>query len=85
MMLKIGDKITIRHSIQLAKKGNSMLVNKSGVVTKVICSNGKLLGAFADIKVMRRVKNYYIPSESIEGPESINRVRTLSILKTTVL
>lgn len=84
-MLKIGDKITVRHSRQLAKSGNAILVNKSGEVTKVIYSNGRLLGAYADIKIMRRLKNYYIPSESIEGPESINRVRTLSILKTTVL
>lgn len=84
-MLKAGDKITVRNSKQLAQKGLNLLTNRTGVVTKTLVSQGRILGAYADIKVMRRVKNYYIPIESIEGPDSVNRVRTLSLLKATVL
>lgn len=84
-MLQIGDKITVRSSTGLMKKGLNVLINKTGVVTRTLYSQGRLLGAYADIKVMRRVRNYYIPIESIEGPDSINRMRTIGILKTTVL
>lgn len=85
IMLRIGDKITIRNSKNLAKKGLNVLVDKTGTVTKIINSQGRLLGVYADIKVMRRIRNHYIPIESIEGPDSINRVRTLSIIKATIL
>jgi len=84
-MIRIGDKITIRNSKNLARHGSNSLVNKTGVVTRILNSQGRLLGVYADVKVMRRVRNYYIPVESIEGPDSINRVRTLSILKSTIL
>ena len=84
-MIKIGDKVTIRNSKELARKELNVLVNKTGVVTKVLISQGRILGVYADVKVMRRVRNYYIPVESIEGPDSINRVRSLSILKSTIL
>lgn len=84
-MLRIGDKITIRSSKNLMRNGLSNLVNKTGVITRILNSQGKLLGVYADVKVMRRMRNYYIPVESIEGPDSINRVRTLSILKSTIL
>lgn len=84
-MIKIGDKITIRNSKNLARKGLNSLVNKTGIVTRILNSQGRLLGVYADVKVMRRLKNYYIPIESIEGPDAINRVRTLSIIKATIL
>lgn len=84
-MIKIGDKITVRNSKELARKGLNVLVNKTGMVTKVLKSQGGVIGVYADVKVMRRVRNYYIPIESIEGPDSINRVRSLSILKSTIL
>lgn len=84
-MIKVGDKITIRNSKELARKELNVLVNKTGVITKILISQGRILGVYADVKVMRRVRNYYIPVESIEGPDSINRVRSLSILKSTVL
>ena len=84
-MIKIGDKITIRNSKELARKELNVLVNKTGVITKILISQGRILGVYADVKVMRRVRNYYIPVESIEGPDSINRVRSLSILKSTIL
>lgn len=84
-MLKIGDEITIRYSKKLAQNGNNMLTNKTGIVTRVLVTGGNMVGAYVDVKVMRRIRNYYIPISSIEGPEEINKIRTLSILKSTVL
>lgn len=84
-MLKVGDKITIRYSKKLAQDGNNLLTNRMGVVSALKMSNGNLVGVYADVKVMKRMRNYYIPLASIEGPEDINRIRTLSILKSTIL
>lgn len=84
-MLKVGDKITIRYSKKLAQDGNNMLTNRMGVVSALRLSGGNMVGVYADVKVMRRMRNYYIPLASIEGPEDINRIRTLSILKSTIL
>lgn len=84
-MLKVGDEIIIRYSKKLAQDGNNLLTNRTGIVSALRIFNGNLVGVYADVKVMRRIRNYYIPLASIEGPEDINRIRTLSILKSTIL
>lgn len=84
-MLKVGDTITIRYSKKLASDGNNLLTNRMGIVTSLKMSGGNLMGVYADVKVMRRTRNYYIPLASIEGPEEVNRIRTLSLLKSTTL
>lgn len=83
--LKVGDRVTIRYSKKLEQNGNSLLTNRTGIVTRILFIGGNLTGAYVDVKVMRRVRNYYIPISSIEGPDLINKMRTLSILKSTVL
>lgn len=83
--LKVGDRVTIRYSKKLEQNGNSFLTNRTGIVTRILFTGGNLTGAYVDVKVMRRVRNYYIPISSIEGPDLINKMRTLSILKSTVL
>lgn len=83
--LKVGDKVTIRYSKKLEQNGNSLLTNRTGIVTRILFTGGNLTGAYVDVKVMRRVRNYYIPISSIEGPDIINKMRTLSILKSTIL
>lgn len=83
--LKVGDRVTIRYSKKLEQNGNSLLTNRTGIVTRILFTDGNLTGAYVDVKVMRRVRNYYIPISSIEGPDLINKMRTLSILKSTVL
>lgn len=83
--LKIGDEITIRYSKKLEQSGNSLLTNRTGVVTRVLTSGGNLTGAYVDVKVMRRIRNYYIPVSSIEGSDMVNKMKTLSILKSTKL
>lgn len=83
--LKVGDRVTIRYSKKLEQNGNSLLTNRTGIVTRILFTGGNLTGAYVDVKIMRRVRNYYIPISSIEGPDLINKMRTLSILKSTVL
>lgn len=83
--LKVGDRVTIRYSKKLEQNGNSLLTNRTGIVTRILFTGGNLTGAYVDVKVMRRVRNYYIPISSIEGPDLINKMRILSILKSTVL
>lgn len=83
--LKVGDEITIRYSKKLEQSGNSLLTNRTGVVTRVLTSGGNLTGAYVDVKVMRRIRNYYIPVSSIEGSDIVNKMKTLSILKSTKL
>lgn len=83
--LMVGDKITIRYSKQLDKNGNSFLVNKIGIITKLMRIGKNIIGVYADVNVMRRMRNYYVPICSIEGPDEIDKTRTLSILKSTIL
>ncbi len=83
--LNVGDEVTIRYSKKLEQNGNGLLANRTGKVTRVLFTGGNLTGAYVDVKVMRRIRNYYIPISSIEGPDKINQMRTLSILKSTIL
>lgn len=83
--LKVGDEITIRYSKKLEQNGNSLLTNRTGIVTRILVVGGNLLGAYVNVLVMRRIRNFYVPISSIEGPEAINKMRTLSILKSTLL
>ena len=83
--LKVGDQITIRYSKKLEQNGNSILTNRTGTITRVLFTGGNLTGVYADVTVMRRIRNFYIPISSVEGPDIINKMRTLSILKSTIL
>ena len=60
--LIVGDKIYIRNS-KLLK--NESLVNKQGVVTRLLTIRGEIVGAYIDVKIMRKVKNFYIPVLSL--------------------
>lgn len=84
-MLKVGDTITVRYSKKLAQNGNSLLVNRTGKVTRVLTSNGEVVGVRADVTVMRKTRNFYIPVSSIDGSDEINRMMSLNILKSTIL
>lgn len=83
--LKVGDQITIRYSKKLEQNGNSLLTNRTGTITRILFTGGNLTGVYADVNVMRRIRNFYIPISSVEGPDIINKMRTLSILKSTIL
>lgn len=84
-MLQVGDIITVRYSEKLVDAGNELLVNKSGVITGLKHSFQKIVGVYADVRVFRRVKNYYIPIISVEGPDDVSRSKTLKLLKQITL
>lgn len=84
-MIKVGDNIVIRYSDKLVDAGNELLVNKAGVVTGLKRAFGKVVGVYADVRVFRKSKNYYIPLISVEGPDDISRSKTFKLLKQTVL
>lgn len=83
--LSVGNKVTIKYSKQLFDNGNDSLVNKTGVITQLLKIGKNVVGVYVDVRVMRRIKNYYIPVCSVEGPCEISKTRTLSILKSTIL
>lgn len=84
-MLVEGNRIKVRYSRKLAENGDRDLVGRSGIVTKTIMSEGRLVGVFADFRTMRRTKNRFIPVNAIEEHDHINRLRVMGVLKTTVL
>lgn len=84
-MLRIGDKITIKKSNQLTQSGNGFLVNKKAVITQLALHGGSVGGVYADVKIMRKTRNFYIPLKSVESLEDVNKVRVQCILKSTVL
>lgn len=83
--LNIGDKVTVIYSKELEKAGQTVLVSRSGHVTDIVEDCGVIKGAYIDIMVMRRIRNYFVPINSIDGSEDINKIRTLDILKSTIL
>lgn len=84
-MLQPGDPISIRYSDKLVDAGNELLVNKTGTITALKHSYGKIVGVYADVRVFRKLKNYYIPIISVEGPDDISRYKSLKLLKQTIL
>ena len=50
--LKIGDQITIRYSKKLEQNGNSLLTNRTGVVTRILYTGGNLTGAYVDVRTL---------------------------------
>lgn len=84
--LSIGEKITIKSSKKLTQSGHGLLVNRFGTITKIVYGDGgKLLGVQVDIQVTKKTRNYYIPVDSIDGIDSIDKMRTYDILKTMML
>lgn len=83
-MIKVGDQIAIRHSSKLTGK-SAVLANRTGVVTKVIMSDNEFVGVRVDVRIMRIKKNYFVPAASIDDSYDVNRMRTLSLLKSTIL
>lgn len=79
-MLRPGERIAIKPSKQLENAGCKSLVNKTGVITRVVSN-----GVYADVKILRRVRNYFIPMKSVESSEEVNKARVHSLLKATVL
>lgn len=83
--LNKGDKVTVIYSKELERAAQTVLVGRLGHVTGIVEDCGVIKGAYIDIMVMRRIRNYFVPINSIDGSEDINKIRTLDILKSTIL
>lgn len=85
--MKPGDFVKIKYSSKLLQLGLCELVNRFGQVTKIVRDkHDRVAGAFI-IPNTGRLKNdeWYIPVQSIESVETLNRIRNKGILKQTVL
>lgn len=87
MTLQYGEKVKIKYSRALLELGLCELVTRKATVEKpVLNSRGKLRGAFV-IPASGRLKGeeWYIPIQSIECFSSIEQMRTLGIIKKTIM
>lgn len=84
-VVRKGDRIMVRYSKKLAKAGHGNLINKTGVVRRVASVLGKVTGAYVDMLVGGEVRNVFIPLCSIVETDTVDKLRTLSILKSTKL
>lgn len=82
-----GEIVKIKYSKALLQLGLCELVNRKAQVTKVVYNKrNKERGAFL-IPQSGRLKGeeWFIPIQSIESDETINRLRNKGILKSTIL
>lgn len=84
-MLNEGDQIKIRYSRKLAQIGNGNLVNRKAIVKRVVHTGNSISGAIVDVKMSRTLKSKLVPIESIEGAEAVDKMRTLGLLKTSIV
>jgi len=84
-MLKQGDSVVVRSSKALNSLHLGRYNKKRGVVKKVVCSEGKPIAAYVTFKKVKEDVTILIPIKSLEGISTVNHIRTLNILKQTVL
>lgn len=84
-MLKKGESVTVRSSKYLSAMRLEKLKKRRGVVDKVICSEGRPIAAYVLFKKHKTVSKVLVPISSLEGVSNVNRIRTLNILRHTIL
>lgn len=58
---------------------------RRGVIDRVVCSEGRPIAAYVTFKKSRGTVTILIPIKSIEGVSTVNHVRTLNLLRQTIL
>ena len=84
-MLKEGESVVIRSTKDLNTMRLNKLNRKRGVVDKVVYSDGRPIAAYVLFKRHKTVNKVLIPISSLEGVSTVNRIRTLNILKYTII
>ena len=84
-MLKEGESVIVRSTKDLSAMRIEKLNKRRGVVDKVIYSEGKPIAAYVLFKKHKTVSKVLVPISSLEGVSTVNRIRTLNILKHTIL
>lgn len=85
-MLRTGDIVKIIYSKQLLFLDLCELVSREAIVSHIVKKDGKVKGAYV-IPQSGRLKDedWFIPIQSIESVDKIDKLRTLVIMKQTTL
>jgi hypothetical protein len=82
-MLKDGDEIKIVYSTKLADMQLIPLVGQRAIILKVV-RRKRNSGAYVQItKGKNHGEEWFIPQPSIQTPETLNKLRTLGLIKST--
>lgn len=81
-MLIVGEQVKIRYSHRLDRLGLKNLVNRKAIVRSVVHSGDSISGAYVDVRLSKVLKRRFVPIESIENAEAVDKLRTLTFLKT---
>ena len=84
-MLKEGEIVIVRGTKDLSTMRLDKLNKRRGTVDKVVYSEGRPIAAYVIFKKHRKVNKVLVPINSLEGVTTVNRIRTLNILKHTVI
>lgn len=84
-MLKEGETVIVRGTKDLSTMRLDKLNRKRGVVDKVVCSDGRPIAAYVIFKKHRSTNRVLVPIGALEGVSTVNRIRTLNILKHTTI
>lgn len=81
-MLKEGDEVRVVYSAMLDKMKLLFLVSQRGVITKLQV-HSKTPGAFVLIQIGRSAgEEWYVPLQSCQTRERIEKLRNISLLRT---
>lgn len=83
--IRPGDKIAIGYSKKLEEVGSHSLVNRRGTVTRLVTVGRRVIGAYVDVKLLKRTRNYFIPTASIISDEELDRQKSYNLLQTIEL
>ena len=83
-MLKNGDVVVVK-CVDIRFKALEKYNKRRGVVSKIVCSEGRPIAAYVTFKKLKSTKMVLIPIRFLEGISTIDHIRTLNILKHTVL
>lgn len=84
-MLKEGETVIIRETKDLNTMRLDKLNKKCGVVDKVVYSDGRPIAAYIKIKKHKTMSKVLVPINSVEGISTVHQIRTLNILKHTII
>lgn len=82
-MLRDGDEIRVVYSSKLVDMKLIPLIGQRGIVNKVV-RRKRNSGAFVQItKGKNHGEEWFVPQASIQTPESLNKMRSLGLIKST--
>ncbi len=84
-MLRVGETVVVRGTKDLGAAHLDKFNRKRGIVDKIVCSEGRPIAAYVTFKKNKSVNKVLMPIGSLEGISTVHHVRTLNILRHTML